>query len=99
INGSKIFITNAGTDITSCVKITARTGADEIYNLIVTNGTAAHEISAPTAQLGWRASDTRELSFKDCAVPEENLLGERGQGFRQVLEILDGGRVSVAAAG
>ena len=99
INGSKIFITNAGTDITSCVTITARTGEDEISNLIVANGTAGYEISAPMDKLGWRASDTRELSFKDCAVPEENLLGERGQGFRQFLEILDGGRISVAAMG
>jgi alkylation response protein AidB-like acyl-CoA dehydrogenase len=99
INGSKIFITNAGTDITSCVTITARTGDDEISNLIVPNGAAGYEISAPMHKLGWRASDTRELSFKDCAVPEENLLGERGKGFQQFLEILDGGRISVAAMG
>jgi alkylation response protein AidB-like acyl-CoA dehydrogenase len=99
INGSKIFITNAGTDITSCVTITARTGDGEISNVIVPNGTAGYEISAQMDKLGWRASDTRELSFKDCAVPEENLLGQRGQGFRQFLEILDGGRISVAAMG
>ena len=99
VNGSKIFITNAGTDITSCVTITARTGDDEISNLIVPNGTPGYEISAPMEKLGWRASDTRELSFRDCAVPEENLLGERGEGFRQFLEILDGGRISVAAMG
>ena len=99
INGSKIFITNAGTDVTSCVTITARTGEDEISNLIVPNGSSGYEISAPMRKLGWRASDTRELSFKDCAVPEENLLGERGKGFQQFLEILDGGRISVAAMG
>src|SRR4051795_2072094 len=99
INGSKIFITNAGTDITSCVTITARTGEDEISNVIVPNGTPGYEISAPMDKLGWGAAATRELSFKDCAVPEENLLGERGQGFRQFLEILDGGRISVAAMG
>jgi alkylation response protein AidB-like acyl-CoA dehydrogenase len=99
INGSKIFITNAGTDITSCVTITAKTGHDEISNLIVPNGTPGYEISPPMEKLGWRASDTRELSFKDCAVPEENLLGERGKGFQQFLEILDGGRISVAAMG
>jgi alkylation response protein AidB-like acyl-CoA dehydrogenase len=99
INGSKIFITNAGTDITSCVTITARTGEDEISNLIVPNGTPGYEISPPMEKLGWRASDTRELSFRDVAVPEENLLGERGKGFRQFLEILDGGRISVAAMG
>ncbi len=99
INGSKIFITNAGTDITACVTITARTGDDEISNLIVPNGTPGYEISAPMEKLGWRASDTRELSFRDCAVPEGNLLGERGRGFMQFLEILDGGRISIAAMG
>ena len=99
VNGSKIFITNAGTDITACVTITARTGEDEISNVIVPNGTPGYEISAPMRKMGWHASDTRELSFRDCAVPEGNLLGERGAGFRQFLEILDGGRISVAAMG
>jgi alkylation response protein AidB-like acyl-CoA dehydrogenase len=99
VNGSKIFITNAGTDITACVTITARTGDDEVSNIIVPNGTPGYEISQPMEKMGWHASDTRELSFRDCAVPEGNLLGERGQGFRQFLEILDGGRISVAAMG
>jgi short-chain 2-methylacyl-CoA dehydrogenase len=99
INGSKIFITNAGTDITGCVTITARTGDDEISNLIVPNGTPGYEISAPMEKIGWRASDTRELSFRDAAVPEGNLLGPLGKGFMQFLEILDGGRISVAAMG
>jgi short-chain 2-methylacyl-CoA dehydrogenase len=99
VNGSKIFITNAGTDITGCVTITARTAPDEISNLIVPNGTPGYEISNPMKKLGWHASDTRELSFKDCAVPEANLLGPRGRGFHQFLEILDGGRISVAAMG
>jgi short-chain 2-methylacyl-CoA dehydrogenase len=99
VNGSKIFITNAGTDITACVTITARTAEDEISNVIVPNGTPGYEISAPMRKMGWHASDTRELSFRDCAVPEGNLLGERGAGFRQFLEILDGGRISVAAMG
>jgi short/branched chain acyl-CoA dehydrogenase len=99
INGSKIFITNAGTDITACVSITAQTGDGEISNLIVPNGTPGYEISRPMKKLGWRASDTRELAFKDCAVPEENLLGPRGKGLHQFLEILDGGRISVAAMG
>jgi alkylation response protein AidB-like acyl-CoA dehydrogenase len=99
VNGSKMFITNAGTDITACVTITARTGEDEISNIVVPNGTPGYEISAPLHKLGWRASDTRALSFADCAVPHENLLGERGQGFRQFLEILDGGRIAVAAMG
>ena len=96
VNGSKIFITNAGTDISGCVVITARTG-DEISNLIVANGTAGYEVSAPMHKMGWKASDTRSLSFTDCAIPEANLLGERGKGFHQFLTILDGGRISVSA--
>jgi short/branched chain acyl-CoA dehydrogenase len=99
INGSKIFITNAGTDISACVTITARTGENEVSNLIVPNGTPGYEISQPLHKMGWHASDTRELSFRDAAVPEGNLLGPRGQGFQQFLEILDGGRISVAAMG
>jgi short-chain 2-methylacyl-CoA dehydrogenase len=99
LNGSKIFISNAGTDISACVVVTARTAEDEISTIIVPNGTEGYEISAPMQKMGWRASDTRELSFRDCAVPESNLLGERGRGYRQFLEILDGGRISVAAMG
>src|SRR5215207_7698363 len=99
INGAKQFITNAGTDISGVVTITARTGDDEISNIVVENGTPGYEISAPMHKLGWRASDTRELAFRDCAVPAENLLGPRGKGFQQFLEILDGGRISVAAMG
>ena len=99
VNGSKMFITNAGTEITACVTITAATGEGEISNIIVPNGTPGYEISAPLHKLGWRASDTRELSFRDCAVPEGNLLGPRGKGFQQFLEILDGGRISVGAMG
>ncbi len=99
VNGSKMFITNAGTDITACVTLTVRTGDDEVSNIIVPNGTEGYEISAPMRKMGWRASDTRELSFRDCAVPEGNLLGERGAGYRQFLEILDGGRISIAAMG
>jgi short/branched chain acyl-CoA dehydrogenase len=99
VNGSKIFITNAGTELSWGVTITARTGPDEISNLVVPNGTPGYGISPPMKKLGWRASDTRELSFEDCRVPEENLLGPRGEGFRQFLEILDGGRISIAAMG
>jgi len=99
VNGSKLFITNAGTDITACVTITALTGEDEISNIVVPNGAAGYTISAPMKKLGWRASDTRELSFENCLVPEGNLLGARGAGFQQFLEILDGGRISVAAMG
>src|SRR4029453_16272616 len=77
----------------------ARTRDDEISNPIAPNGAPGYEISPPMEKLGWRASDTRGLSFRDCAVPEDNLLGERGKGFAQFLEILDGGRISVAAMG
>ncbi len=99
IDGSKIFITNAGTDITWGVTITAVTGDREISNIVVPNGTPGYVISEPMQKLGWRASDTRELSFQGARVPEENLLGERGKGFTQFLRILDGGRISVAAMG
>src|SRR5205823_11434443 len=74
VNGTKQFITNAGTEISACVTITTLTGDDEISNLIVPNGTAGYEISPPLRKLGWHASDTRELAFKDCTVPESNLL-------------------------
>jgi alkylation response protein AidB-like acyl-CoA dehydrogenase len=99
VNGSKIFITNAGTDITACVTITALTGEGEVSNVIVPNGTPGYGISAPMHKLGWHASDTRELSFENCRVPEGNLLGGRGKGFQQFMEILDGGRISVASMG
>jgi short-chain 2-methylacyl-CoA dehydrogenase len=99
VNGSKIFITNAGTNISACVTITALTADGEVSNIVVPNGTPGYVISAPMQKMGWRASDTRELSFQDCAVPEGNLLGERGRGFHQFLEVLDGGRISVAAMG
>ena len=103
INGTKAFITNSGTDITAGTTITAVTGTDEgngraeISNLIVPQDTAGFTRSKKYRKMGWRASDTRELSFVDAAVPEENLLGERGKGLHQFLTILDGGRISVAA--
>src|SRR5918997_1791362 len=99
IDGAKQFITNAGTDISGFVTITARTGDDEISNLIVPNGTPGYEIGEPYRKMGWNASDTRPLSFADCRVPEANLLGRRGEGFKQFLQILDGGRIGVAAVG
>jgi short-chain 2-methylacyl-CoA dehydrogenase len=99
VDGSKMFITNAGTDITWGVTITARTGDGEVSNIVVPNGTDGYVISPPMQKLGWRASDTRELSFQAARVPEGNLLGPRGQGFHQFLQILDGGRISVAAMG
>src|SRR5579859_2804467 len=99
INGAKQFITNAGTEISGLVSITARTGPDEISNLIVPNGTPGYEQAEPYRKMGWNASDTRPLTFSDCRVPAENLLGRRGDGFRQFLKVLDIGRIGVAAMG
>jgi short/branched chain acyl-CoA dehydrogenase len=99
INGAKQFITNAGTDISGVVSITARTGPDEISNLIVPKGTPGYEQARPYRKMGWNASDTRPLSFTDCRVPAENLLGRRGDGFKQFLRVLDIGRIGVAAMG
>jgi short-chain 2-methylacyl-CoA dehydrogenase len=99
VDGTKMFITNAGTEISALVTVTARTGEDEISNIVVENGTPGYTQSAQLKKMGWRSSDTRELVFSGCRVPEGNLLGPRGNGFRQFLEILDGGRISVAALG
>jgi short-chain 2-methylacyl-CoA dehydrogenase len=99
IDGAKMFITNAGTPISALVTLTARTGDDEISNIVVENGTPGYAQSPPLKKMGWRSSDTRELTFEGCRVPERNLLGPRGNGFRQFLEILDGGRIGVAALG
>jgi short/branched chain acyl-CoA dehydrogenase len=100
INGAKQFITNAGTDITGHVAITAITGGGrEISNLIVENGTPGYEQGEAYRKMGWNASDTRPLSFDDCHVPEEALLGPRGAGLKQFLEVLDIGRIGVAAMG
>jgi short/branched chain acyl-CoA dehydrogenase len=134
IDGAKQFITNAGTEISGVVCITAVTGesdgagganggetdparpgvdpphprtdparpgeaSKEISNIIVPNGTPGYEQGEPYRKMGWNASDTRPLSFADCRVPEENLLGPRGQGFKQFLHVLDIGRIGVAAMG
>jgi short/branched chain acyl-CoA dehydrogenase len=99
VNGAKQFITNAGTDISGHVAITARTGENEISNVIVENGTPGYEQGTPYRKMGWNASDTRPLTFSDCRVPQDNLLGPRGQGFKQFLHILDIGRIGVAAMG
>ncbi|HYN91486.1 MAG TPA: acyl-CoA dehydrogenase family protein [Thermoleophilaceae bacterium] len=99
INGAKQFITNSGTDISGFVTITARTGEDEISNLLVPNGTPGYEVGEPYRKMGWNASDTRPLSFEDCRVPEDSLVGPRGQGFKQFLQTLDGGRIGVSAMG
>jgi len=118
IDGAKQFITNAGTDISGVVCITAVTGeavppsplgaaapegaaevAKEISNFIVPNGAPGYEQGQPYRKMGWNASDTRPLTFTECRVPQENLLGPRGQGFKQFLHILDIGRIGVAAMG
>jgi short/branched chain acyl-CoA dehydrogenase len=115
IDGAKQFITNAGTDISGVVCITAVTSngsssagssgnlegeiSKEISNLIVPNGTAGYTQGEPYRKMGWNASDTRPLTFEECRVPEENLLGPRGAGFKQFLHILDIGRIGVAAMG
>jgi short/branched chain acyl-CoA dehydrogenase len=99
VNGAKQFITNSGTDISGFVVITARTGEDEVSNLLVPNGTPGYEIGEPYRKMGWNASDTRPLAFDDVRVPEENLVGVRGKGFQQFLQTLDGGRISVSAMG
>ena len=99
IDGAKQFITNAGTDISGCVTITARTADDEISNILVPAGAPGYRVEAPYRKMGWNASDTRPLVFEDCRVPEENLLGPRGAGMRQFLTILDIGRIGVAAMG
>ena len=99
IDGAKQFITNSGTDISGCVTITARTGDGETSNIIVPNGTPGYAQGEPYRKMGWNASDTRPLSFDGCRVPEGNLLGRRGEGFKNFLHILDGGRIGVAAMG
>ncbi|MGH3330180.1 MAG: acyl-CoA dehydrogenase family protein [Nocardioidaceae bacterium] len=102
VNGSKQFITNSGSDITSLVTVTARTstrenGAAEVSTIIVPSGTPGFTAEPAYDKLGWHASDTHPLSFDDVRVPEGNLLGDRGRGFAQFLATLDDGRVAIAA--
>ncbi len=101
INGEKAFITNSGTPITSITTVTAVTGSvagrPEISTIVVPAGTAGFEVQPPYRKMGWHASDTHGLSFVDCQVPEDHLLGERGRGFANFLAILDDGRVAIAA--
>ena len=101
VNGSKTFITNGirADFVVTAVKTTPEGGHHGLSFMVIEKGMDGFSVSRKLEKLGWHASDTRELSFKDCAVPEENLLGPRGQGFRQFLEILDGGRISVGAMG
>ena len=97
INGSKAFITNAGTELTSCVTITARTGDSEISSIIVPAGTEGFIVEPAYKKMGWHASDTRGLVFEGCRVPADNLLGTRGRGFHQFLATLDDGRIAISA--
>ena len=101
VNGTKAFITNAGTSITSLVTVLALTGEAggerEISTIVVPSGTAGFHPAPKYSKVGWCASDTRELSFADCRVPEANLLGERGRGYAQFLRILDEGRVAISS--
>ena len=102
INGSKAFITNAGTDMTGGVTITAVTGMHpdrrkEITTIIVPKNTPGYIIGKPYKKMGWKASDTHPLTFEDCVVPESDILGQQGDGFKQFMRILDAGRVAIAA--
>src|SRR3954452_16847801 len=97
IDGAKTFITNSGTSITSIITTTATTGPGEISAIVVPAGTPGLTVEPPYRKMGWHASDTHGLVFDGCRVPAANLLGERGQGFRNFLAILDDGRVAIAA--
>lgn len=102
INGQKIFISSAGNELSAFVVLTATTGTrpdgrKEISSFIVPKGTAGYTFSDPIRKMGWNASDTRILTFTDCRIPADNLLGERGAGFRQFMATLDTGRITIAA--
>ncbi|MGH8866474.1 MAG: acyl-CoA dehydrogenase family protein [Actinomycetes bacterium] len=102
VNGTKAFITNSGTDITGFVIVTAVTGqaedgGKEISSILVPSGTPGFTVSKKYSKVGWNASDTRELSFTDCRVPEANLVGQRGRGYAQFLQTLDEGRIAISA--
>jgi alkylation response protein AidB-like acyl-CoA dehydrogenase len=99
LNGSKQFITNAGTDITSFVTVAAVTDVDTraITNIIVPVGTPGFRVGEGYEKVGWHASDTRDLYFDDCRVPVDNQLGERGRGFANLLQVLAGGRIAISA--
>jgi short-chain 2-methylacyl-CoA dehydrogenase len=99
LDGTKMFITNAGTDITACCTVTALTGPDEITNFIVPADAPGYSPGAPLRKIGWHASDTRPLAFDGVRLEPDARLGPRGAGFKQFLTILDGGRISVGAMG
>ncbi len=97
VNGSKAFITNSGTAITSLVTVTARTGPEEVSAIVIPADAPGFEVEPAYEKMGWHASDTHGLRFVDCRVPADHLLGTRGQGFRQFMSILDDGRIAIAA--
>jgi alkylation response protein AidB-like acyl-CoA dehydrogenase len=97
IDGEKAFITNSGTELTAFVTVTARTGPGEISAIIVPSGTPGFQVLPPYRKMGWHASDTHGLTFTGARVPEGNLLGGRGRGFAQFLQILDEGRIAISA--
>ena len=97
INGSKAFITNSGTAITSVITVTAKTDVGEISTIMVPSGTPGLVVEPAYDKLGWHISDTHGLIFDDCRVPEQNLLGTRGRGFHQFLAVLDDGRIAISA--
>ena len=101
VDGAKAFITNSGTDITSVVTVTAKTGErdgrPEISAIMIPSGTPGFTVEAPYDKLGWNISDTHGLTFEECRVPADNLLGEQGNGFRQFLKTLDDGRIAISA--
>src|SRR5919109_2518225 len=97
LNGSKSFITNSGTPLSKVCTVAARTGGDEISAFLVPTDAPGFELGPPYRKIGWHASDTHEISLRDCHVPEANLLGERGRGYAELLEVLDEGRVAIAA--
>jgi short-chain 2-methylacyl-CoA dehydrogenase len=97
IDGQKAFITNSGTPITSIITITARTSGSEVSAIVVPAGTPGLQVDPPYRKMGWHASDTHGLSFLDCRVPADHLLGERGAGFRNFLATLDDGRIAIGA--
>jgi short/branched chain acyl-CoA dehydrogenase len=97
VNGSKAFITNSGTPLSRVCTVAALTGDDEISAILVPSGSPGFIVGASSRKVGWRASDTHELSYSECRVPEANLLGERGRGYAEFLEVLDDGRIAIAA--
>ncbi len=104
INGSKIFITNSASRMSGVCIVQAVTGkktdgGKEMSCILVPKGTPGFTANKMTKKMMWRASDTGELYFDDCHVPEENLLGKRGEGFPQMLQTLDNGRLAIAAMG